>query len=112
MKILGREPALYLFAINALVALFVAYGLDLTQVQVGAVSTFATAGFAVATAIMTRPVDVAAVTGAVGTGLTAAAAFGLELSAEQIGATVTALSVVLALILRVNVTPIAPPRST
>lgn len=112
MKILGREPAVYLYAINALVALLVAYGLDLTQVQVAAISTFATAGFAAATAILTRPVDVSAVTGAVGTGLTAAVAFGLQLTTEQVGATVTALSVVLALVLRVNVSPIAPPRST
>jgi hypothetical protein len=106
MKIFGYEPAVILYAINAAVALLVAYGLDLTQDQVSAVSVIATAGLAIATAALTRPMVVSTITGAVGTALAAVAAFGLELSAEQIGATVTALSIVLALLLRSNVSPV------
>lgn len=109
MRIFGYEPAVIVYAVNAAVALLVAYGLDLTQDQVSAVTVLATAVVAVVTAWMTRPVSVAAITGAVATALTAVAAFGLELTGDQIGATVTALSIVLALLLRQNVSP-APAR--
>jgi hypothetical protein len=105
MRIFGYEPAVILYSINAGVALLVAYGLPLSQGQVAAISTIATALLTVVTAAMTRPVPVSALTAAVGTGLAAAAAFGLNLSADQIGTTVAALSIVLALVLRANVSP-------
>jgi hypothetical protein len=73
--------------------------------QVAAVTTIATAVLTVATAVMTRPFVVSSVTAAVGSLLTAVAAFGLHLTADQVGATVTALSIVLALLLRQNVSP-------
>ena len=101
------EPAAYLYAINAGVALLVAYGLPLSHGQVAAVTTIATAILTIATAIMTRPIDVSGLTAAVGIGLAAAASFGLHLSADQIGTTVAALSIVLALVLRQNVSPAA-----
>lgn len=106
MRIFGYEPAVWLYSINAGVALLVAYGLPLSQGQVAAISTIATALLTVVTAVMTRPVPVSALTAAVGTGLAAAAAFGLNLSADQIGTTVAALSIVLALVLRANVSPV------
>ena len=107
MKILGYEPAVLLYTLNSAVALLVAFGLDLTHDQVGAISTIATAVLTIATAVMTRPVVVPTVTAAVATLLTAAASFGLHLTANQIGAVVTALSIALALLLRQNVTPAA-----
>ncbi|TYB50222.1 hypothetical protein FXF51_56700 [Nonomuraea sp. PA05] len=110
VRIFGREPAVWVYAINALVAAFVAYGLPLTQVQTAAISTLATAVMAVIVAVLTRPFVVSALTGAISTGLTAMAGFGLELSQEQIGATVAALNIVLALVLRMNVSP-APATS-
>lgn len=106
MKIFGYEPAVIVYVANAAVAVLVAYGLDLTQDQVAAVSTIATALVAVIAAVTTRPLVVSTLTGAVGTILAAVAAFGLELSEEQIGATVTAGSLVLALLLRQNVSPV------
>lgn len=105
MKILGREPAVWLYSINAGVAFLVAFGFPLSQGQVAAVTVIATAVLAGVVAILTRPVDVSALTGAVGTGLAAAAAFGLALSANQIGTLVAFLSIVLALVLRTNVSP-------
>lgn len=99
------EPAAILYAVNAGVALLVAFGLNLTHDQVAAVTTVATAVLTIATAVMTRPVVVSTVTAAVGSLLTAAAAFGLHLSADQVGAVVTALSITLALLLRQNVSP-------
>ncbi|HEY9412503.1 MAG TPA: hypothetical protein VIP77_23210 [Jiangellaceae bacterium] len=105
MRIFGYEPATILYGVNAAVALLVAYGLDLSKDQVSAITLIATALLTVATAVMTRPVVVSSVTAAVGTCLSAVAAFGLHLSADQIGASVTALSIVLALLLRQNVSP-------
>ncbi|MFF5261385.1 hypothetical protein ACFY4C_20775 [Actinomadura viridis] len=105
MKIFGLEPAVIAYAVNAAVALLVAYGLDLSQDRVAAISVLSTAILTVVTAVMTRPVVVSSITAAVATALSAVAAFGLELSAEAIGATVTALSIVLALLLRQNVSP-------
>lgn len=106
MKIFGYEPAIYLYALNSGVALLVAYGLPLNHGQVAAVTVVATAILTVITAFLTRPVDVSALTAAVGTGLVAAAAFGLHLTTDQIGSTVAALSLVLALVLRANVSPV------
>lgn len=107
MKVLGfsYEPATILYGVNAAVALLVAYGLDLSKDQVSAISVVTTALLTIVTAAMTRPVVVSSITAAVGTCLTAVAAFGLHLTADQIGATVTAISIVLALLLRQNVSP-------
>lgn len=105
MRIFGYEPATILYGVNAAVALLVAYGLDLSKDQVSAITLIATALLTVITAAMTRPVVVSSITAAVGTCLAAVAAFGLHLSADQIGASVTVLSIVLALLLRQNVSP-------
>ena len=105
MKIFGYEPTAILYAVNASVALFVAFGLPMTQTQVAAITTIATAVLTIATAAMTRPVVVSTITGAAATILTAIAAFGLHLTTNQTGAAVTALSIVLALLLRQHVSP-------
>lgn len=105
MKIFGFEPAVIAYTVNAAVALLISFGLGLTQDQVSAIAVITTAILAGITAMMTRPVVVSALTGAVATALAAVAAFGFELSADQIGAWVTALSIVLALLLRQNVSP-------
>ena len=111
MKLFGYEPAVWLYSINAGVALLVSYGFPLNSGQVAAISTIATAVLTIATALLTRPIQVSALTAAVGTGLAAAAAFGLHLTGDQIGTTVAALSIVLALVLRANVSPAAAPVS-
>lgn len=109
MKIFGfqAEPAMILYGVNALVGLLVAYGVDLDKGQVAAISVIVTAVLAGITAAMTRPVVVSGITGAVGTLLAAVAAFGAHLTADQIGTTVTVLSIGLALLLRSNVSPAA-----
>lgn len=109
VTIFGQEPAMILGAVNALVALVVAYGLDLSQVQTAAISTVTSGILAIAVAVMTRPFVVSALTGAVSTVMAAVAGFGLEFTADQIGATVTVLSIVLALVLRANVSPVSGP---
>lgn len=109
VTIFGQEPAVIVYSVNALVALLVAYGLDLSQVQTAAISTIASALVAIVVTVMTRPIVVSALTGAVSTLMAAVAGFGLEFTADQIGATVTVLSIVLALVLRANVTPASGP---
>ena len=105
MKIFGYEPATILYAVNAAVALLVSYGLPLNHDMVAAITVIATAVLTIATAVMTRPFVVSSATAAVGSLLAAVAAFGLHLSGDQIGTAVTALSVVLMLLLRQNVSP-------
>lgn len=113
MRIFGYEPATILYALNAFVALLVSYGLPLNHDMVAAITVIATAILTITTAFMTRPVVVSSVTAAVGSLLAAVAAFGLHLTSDQIGATVTALSIALLLLLRQNVSPapaVAPRR--
>ncbi|MEO5874901.1 MAG: hypothetical protein ABIS86_05460 [Streptosporangiaceae bacterium] len=107
MKIFGDEPAVILYALNSAVALVVSFGLPLNGDQVGAITVISTAALTVWTAIYTRPVVVSVITGAVGTVLVAVGAFGFDLTANQQGAAVTALSVALSLLLRQAVTPTA-----
>jgi hypothetical protein len=104
---LKGEPAVILYGLNAVVALAVSFGLPLTPGQTAAVTTIATGILTILAAATTRPVEVSAITGAVATALTAAAAFGLHLGDNQIGSAVTVLSLVLALVLRQNVSPAA-----
>lgn len=99
------EPAVILYAVNAVVALLVSFGLGLTHDQVGAITVIATAITTIWTAVVTRPIVVSTITAAIGTVLSAVAAFHFNLSADQIGTTVTVLSIVLGLLLRQNVTP-------
>jgi len=105
MKIFGYEPAVIVYALNAAVALLVSFGLPLSHDQTGAITLVVTAVLAAVVAAMTRPVVVSTITGAAASVLTAVAAFGLHLTGDQIGTTVTALSIALALLLRQNVSP-------
>ena len=109
MRGIRYEPAIYLYALNSAVALLVAFGLPLTATQTAAVTTVATAILAGVAAFLTRPVEVSAITAAVATALTAAAAFGLHLDANRIGTLVTVIGLVLALVLRQNVSPASKP---
>ncbi|WP_052422898.1 hypothetical protein [Nonomuraea candida] len=109
VSIFGQEPTTILFMVNALVALLVSFGLNLSQTQVATIATVAGAVMSIVVTFMTRPIVVSALTGAVTTLMTAVAGFGLEFTAEQIGATVTVLSLVLGLVLRANVTPKSGP---
>lgn len=105
VTIFSRPVAVWLYAINAVVALAVSFGLPLSTTQVAAITTIATALFATLTAAMTRPVDISAITGALATAAVAFGAFGLHLTADQIGEGVTVLSIGLALLLHQTITP-------
>lgn len=103
------EPAVYLQAVNAAVAVALAF--QLFPGWIGEAAIVAASGLAaLVTAILTRPVVVSALTGAGQTVLTAAVMFGLPLNDQQSGAILALVAIVLGLVLRPNVTPAATVR--
>jgi hypothetical protein len=106
MKILGREPAALLYALQAVLAVAVSFGaFGLTATSAGWVMTIANGVMALVVAIVTHPLAVSAAVGAVQTILTGAISFGLPLTEAQTGTLIAALSVVLGLALRTNLAP-------
>lgn len=57
-KILGREPVLFLTVVQTLVALFVAFGLDLSAEQVGAITAASAAVLGLIARSQVSPSDV------------------------------------------------------
>jgi hypothetical protein len=113
MKIFGREPALWLHAIQAVLAFLVTLplfnGLGLTEEVSGWIMTITGGLVALGVAIATRPLVVSAVVGAVKTILTGWIALGLPLSEQSAGAAVAALNVLLMVLLPANLTPAIDP---
>lgn len=105
LAVIKTEPAMILYSLNAVVALAVSFGLNLTHNQEAAVTTAAAAVLTMATAAATRPVAVSALTGALATGITAAGTFGLHLTTGQVGSLVAVVTIVLMHTLRANVSP-------
>jgi hypothetical protein len=99
-------PAALLYAINTAVALFVSFGLPMSDDMTAAVSVIATAVFAGYAALLVRPVAIGAFGAAAATALTAAAAFGLDWSPNQIGLVVASISIVLGFLTHQSVSPV------
>lgn len=107
MKILGRDPAAILYGLQSLLAVVVAFGV-ITGDAADYTMTIANGVMALIVALTTRPVVVAAITGAAQTILTGIVAFGmpgLSFSTEQQGVIIAALAAILGLLLRQNQTP-------
>lgn len=113
MKIFGREPAVILHALQAVLAFLVTLPalnqLGLTEEVSGWVLTLAAGAVALLVAMATRPVVVSALTGAVQTLLTGFVAFGLPLSEQSSGALIAALNVLLMLLMPLGLTPAVDP---
>ena len=113
MKIFGREPAVILHALQAVLAFLVTLPalnqLGLTEEVSGWIMTIAAGAVALLVAIATRPVVVSALTGAVQTILTGLVAFGLPLSEQSSGALVVALNVLLMVLMPLGLTPAVDP---
>lgn len=113
MKIFGREPAVILHALQAVLAFLVTLpalnALGFTPEVSSWVMTVAAGVVAVLVAMATRPFVVSALTGGVQTILTGLVAFGLPLSEQSTGALVAALNVVLMLLMPLGLTPAADP---
>ncbi|MCW2901487.1 MAG: hypothetical protein JWO67_3752 [Streptosporangiaceae bacterium] len=106
-SLLKYEPAIVAWALNGGIALVAAYLLHFTKTQEAAAATVVTALAGAYTAIKARPFAVAALTGALMTAVTAAAAFGFHPTAQVTAAVLAVVSAVLPLVLRANLTPLA-----
>ncbi|PZG17816.1 hypothetical protein C1I95_14800 [Micromonospora craterilacus] len=111
--IFGREPAVIINAVAALLATLIGFmPAALTGEQAGAIVAALTAAAAIWTAIKVRPVAPTLFVGAITTGATLAGAFGYALTQQQVG-TLAAASVALmtVLVIRPQSTPAADPRT-
>lgn len=110
MKIFGREPALIISAIGALVTLLVSVHLPFLSAGEGAAITAFLA--AVLIAFTTRPVAPALFTGVVAVGASLFAAYGLNASDAVVAAISGVVLVGFALFgIRPQVAPVASPNS-
>lgn len=113
MKIFGREPAVILHALQAVLAFLVTLpalnALGFTNEVSSWVMTIAAGLVALVVAIGTRPLLVSALTGAVQTLLTGFVAFGLPLSEQSSGALIVALNVLLMVLMPLGLTPAVDP---
>jgi hypothetical protein len=106
-----REPAVSAWALAAAVTAWVAFGFRAPPHDVAAVALIGTAIVTIVTALAARPAPVPVITGAIMEILTASAAFGLHLSSAQIGAATPLVSIVVSLLLRQALTPVAAETS-
>jgi len=109
MKILGRDPAVWLGLVAVIVQALVAWGVDLTKDQQGYINAAATAlmGLILAVTVSHEQV-VAAAGGLLGAVLQLAVAFGAHISQDQIATAGAVVTAVLAAWLRTQVTaPVA-----
>ncbi|GAA4560513.1 hypothetical protein [Planotetraspora kaengkrachanensis] len=113
MRIFGREPAVWLHAIQAVLAFFItipavqAWGLN--QVTADATVTVLAGIVAVWVAAATRPLVASALIGAVQTILTGIVAFGFDISSVTQGALLVALNAALMLLMPLGLTPTMDP---
>lgn len=105
MKIFGREPALIVSTISAVLSLIVTFNVGLSGEQAGATVAIISALFGAVAAAATRPIAPAAFTAVVAAGAALLAAYGLNVSAEMVGATNAVVLAVLALLTRGQVSP-------
>lgn len=104
-RILGREPALALNTVSALLGLLVTFNVGLTQEQAGWIVAGLSAVLGAVAAAMTRPVAVQAFTTLVATVASAVAAFGYEGDPTTTAGVNAAVLAVLMFVTRGQVTP-------
>jgi hypothetical protein len=106
MKILGREPTLWLAVISSAVVLIGTFGLDILNGQQAALLVAAINGiFGAINAYAVRPISPVAFTYAVGAIVALLAAYGLNLPIETVAALNVLVVPVLALLSRDQVAP-------
>jgi hypothetical protein len=93
---LSLNPASILFAVNAIIALCIAWGAHWSPGTTGIVDGVITAAITLVTVAMTRPISLQLVAGAATALITALAPFGLHLTTDQLSSGAVVLSLVLA----------------
>jgi ABC-type methionine transport system permease subunit len=111
IALFNRNPTLWLQSLAAALAVAVSFGVPgLTTEQSALITAAAGALITAWNAALVRPIAPAAFTGLIGAGAALLAAYGLELSQEQVGTIQALIVTVLALQARQQVTPVADPR--
>jgi hypothetical protein len=105
MKIFGREPALIVSTLSAVLSLIVTFNVGMSGEQAGAIVAVTSAVFGAIAAALTRPIAPSAFTAVVGAGAALLAAYGLNVSAETVGTTNALVLAVLTLVTRGQVSP-------
>jgi hypothetical protein len=111
LRFLKLNPAAILFAVNALVAMLVTWGLKLSPEQAGGITAAVTAALTIVTAATTRPVGLQVILGGVTAIAVAAGTWGIHLTTAQIGTGVTVLSIILAGVFHLAHVPVAAARA-
>lgn len=109
LTIFGREPALWLNSLAALLGLVVTFNVGLTAEEAGWAVAGTSAILGAVAAALTRPIAVQAFTAAVATTASAVTAFGFEVAPTTTAAVNGCVLAVLMFITRGQVTPITPP---
>jgi uncharacterized protein (DUF697 family) len=119
VKIFGREPALILGVVSAILQMLVAFGLDLSDGQTAAINAASAAVLAVITAALTaRDQLVPVLVGLAQAAITLGLAFGLDWTQEQVAMVMATIAALAALVVRPQVTAVvahdgsAVPRET
>ncbi|WP_097921734.1 hypothetical protein [Streptomyces sp. wa1063] len=107
--IFGREPALWLNSLAAILGLIVTFNVGLSADQAGWLVAGTSAILGAIAAALTRPIAVQAFTAAVATTASAVGAFGFEVAPTTTAAINGCVLAVLMFITRGQVTPITPP---
>ena len=110
MKLLGREPTLWIGLLSSVVILVGTFGLKLlTGEQAALIVVAINAIFGAINAYAVRPVSPVAFTYAVGSIVAVAGAYGLNLSIETVAALNAVVVPALALLTRGQVSPVETP---
>lgn len=110
MKIFGREPAVYVGLVEAVLALALSFGLfGLTQEQTGALVACTAALLGLYTAYVTQDTLLGAAVGFVKAALVVGVTFGFALTDEQNGAVIALVAVVIGFWQRTQTSPADEP---
>lgn len=104
----GREPAVWLSLVAAVISLVTSFGFDISTDTQGVIQAFAAAVIGLLVALLVRPVAPAAIAAVIQTGLPLLVAFGLDLTIEQQGSILALSALALNLLL---VRPQVQPQS-
>lgn len=108
--LLAEEPAVTAWLLSGGLAMLVAYVFHWGHTEQAAAATVVTALAALYSALMARPAHIQVAVGILGTLITAAATFGLHVSAHAESAVLAGASIVLAFLFRQNIEPVALAR--
>lgn len=110
--IFGREPALWLNSLSAVLGLVVTFNVGLTEVQAGWLVAGVSAVLGAIAAALTRPIAVQAFTALVATVASAVSAFGFDVAPTTTAAINGTVLAVLMFVTRGQVSPLVPGRVT